>query len=330
MDLLRSLPLALYLERPFTWLHRLDPRVKLAWLTTLLVTPIWANSLWRLFSVGLLILITLLALIPLRIWRKQIGWVLALCLFSGTITSLMPDGYNITYQPRLPVDELTFQQTPPTPAKPEPWYQFLLFWEAPTNPPPPIIDPQLKQLEKTDSYSYIVWQWGSLKITRRSAQLGIRIATWLFTMIYGTNLFLLTTESEAIANTMQKLLMPLNRFKLPVVEIGLTLTLSLRFLPLVLEEVQNLLRSVRTRAIRWRKLGFRGSIQLALLLVDRLVENLFLRAEQIASAMTVRGFTHPNTHEVTWHHQKFRWPDWIALGGLLGIWIIRIWKGQAI
>ena len=74
----------------------------------------------------------------------------------------------------------------------------------------------------------------------------------------------------------------------------------------------------------------RKYLQFALLLVDRLVENLFLRAEQIASAMTVRGFTHPNTHEVTWHHQKLRWPDLLAFGVLLGIWIIRIWKGQAV
>ncbi len=135
MDLLRSLPLALYLETPFTWLHRLDARVKLAWLTTLLITPIWANSFWRLFSVGLLIVLTVVALIPLRVWRKQIGWVLALCLLSATITALMPDGYRINYQSRLPVDELTFQQTQPTQPKREPWYQFLMFWAPPTDPP---------------------------------------------------------------------------------------------------------------------------------------------------------------------------------------------------
>ena len=44
MDLLRSLPIGLYLEQPTTWLHRLDPRVKMAWLTSILVTPILANA----------------------------------------------------------------------------------------------------------------------------------------------------------------------------------------------------------------------------------------------------------------------------------------------
>jgi energy-coupling factor transport system permease protein len=81
-------------------------------------------------------------------------------------------------------------------------------------------------------------------------------------------------------------------------------------------------RSVRTRAINWRKLGFRGAAQLWLTIINRLLDNLFLRAEQIASAMTVRGFTSPNRHQVQWYQLKMRSQDWIALvilGLLLGI-----------
>jgi hypothetical protein len=64
MDLLRSLPIGLYLEQPITWLHRLDARVKMAWLVSILVTPILANAYWRFFLVALLILLTLAARIP--------------------------------------------------------------------------------------------------------------------------------------------------------------------------------------------------------------------------------------------------------------------------
>jgi len=72
MDLLRSLPIGLYLEQPVTWLHRLDPRVKLAWLLGFLLTPIAASSTWRLILVGLLLLLTLLVLLLAQpIWRKQ-------------------------------------------------------------------------------------------------------------------------------------------------------------------------------------------------------------------------------------------------------------------
>jgi len=55
MDLLRSLPLGLYLEEPQTWLHKLDPRVKLIWLLSFLSSYIVANNYWRVLLVLLLI-----------------------------------------------------------------------------------------------------------------------------------------------------------------------------------------------------------------------------------------------------------------------------------
>ena len=328
MDLLRSLPLGLYLETPITWLHRLDSRVKLAWLMTFLLTPIWASSMWRILLVGLLIFLTITAMVPLRVWRQQMGWLLAICLAVLLFTSFMPDGLNLKYPSRLPQDELTFLRQAPNPPKDQPWYQFLLVWQPPDNPDAANVAPEL--IDLPTEYQYQYWAWGPFRVTRRSIQLAVRLSTWLFTLIYGTNLFLLTTEPESIAATIQTALSPLKKWNLPVVELGLTLTLSLRFIPLVLEEVQNLIRSVRTRAIQWRKLGFRGVIQFFLLLVDRLIENLFLRAEQIASAMTVRGFTQPNEHNVQWHSYKFHVRDWVALGLLLGFWIARVWTGQAV
>ena len=118
---------------------------------------------------------------------------------------------------------------------------------------------------------------------------------------------------------------PLRRLGLPVTEISLTLTLALRFIPLVLEEVQNLVRSVRTRAIKWQKLGVRGSLQIWLMVSERLIENLLLRAEQIASAMQVRGFTSPDQHRVVWHQLRLRWWDWLVLS-LLGL----FWWGRVV
>lgn len=163
-----------------------------------------------------------------------------------------------------------------------------------------------------------------IHITQRSLRLAIKVSTLLFTLIYATTLFLLTTAPEEITEGIEDLMQPLRWTKLPVTEIALTLTLALRFIPLVLEEVQNLVRSVRTRAIKWQKLGIRGTIQIWLMVSERLIENLLLRAEQIASAMQVRGFTSPNEHRVVWHRLRLRWWDWLVLGSLCVFWWGRI------
>lgn len=117
---------------------------------------------------------------------------------------------------------------------------------------------------------------------------------------------------------------PLKKLHIPVTEITLTLTLSLRFIPLVLEEIQNLIRSVMTRAINWKKLGLKGGIRVWLIVMERLLENLLLRAEQIANAMTVRGFTSPNEHQVKWHELQLKPPDWLAVAVLIVFWGLRI------
>ena len=135
MDLLRSLPLGLYLEQPVTWLHRLDPRIKLAWLTSFLAAPILANALWRCVLVGLLIFLTLTAMIPLRVWRRQMGWLLMLSGLILALTMVTPDGLAIQSQPRLPTPETmaTFsaaELTPPEslPDLPQPTaYSYILF-----------------------------------------------------------------------------------------------------------------------------------------------------------------------------------------------------------
>lgn len=278
MDLLRSLPIGLYLEEPQTWLHYLDPRIKLAWLMGFLITPILANPFWRIGLVIALILLTFIARIPARVWRQQMVWLIVISLFIFVLTCIFDDGLAIDHQPRLPSSDLDLPQ--------------------PTD------------------YQYVLIDQG-VTVTRRSLELGIRVSTLIFTLIYSTNLYLLTTAPEEITAGLETLMKPLKRIGIPVTEIILTLTLSLRFIPLVLEEIQNLMRSVSTRAINWKKLGLRRSFGLWLMLAEKLLENLLLRAEQIAVAMEVRGFTSPNEHQVQWHRLTLRGRDWVAVGAIV-------------
>jgi energy-coupling factor transport system permease protein len=314
MDLLRSLPIGLYLEQPVTWLHRIDPRVKLAWLVSFLLTPIAANPIWRLALVVLLLLLTLTARIPLRVWRRQIGLVLVFSLLLFLVTMLAPDGVNVAHQPRLPANELTLLQSTPTAA----------------SIAAPIADAaESEPLPQPTGYRYVLFQAGFATVTRRSLELAIRVSTLMFTLIYSTNLYLLTTAPEEIADGLDDLMHPLRRLNVPVTEIILTLTLALRFIPLVLEEVQNLVRSVRTRAINWKKLGLRGTAQVWIMIAERLLENLLLRAEQIASAMQVRGFTSADRHRVRWHQFQLKLADWGVLAALSGFWAARlVWGGM--
>jgi energy-coupling factor transport system permease protein len=288
MDLLRSLPIGLYLEQPVTWLHRLDPRVKLGWLLSFLLAPILGSASWKLSLVALLVIISILAGIPWRALKQQMGWLL---LFGGTIFVVgifAPDSINVSHQLRSPPDPGVEIVQP---------YQYVLF--------------------KMDAGII------QLKVTRKSIDNAIYASTLIFTSVYSTTVYLLTTSPEEVATGLDKLMAPLRRYHVPVTEITLTLTLALRFIPLVLEEIQNLVRSIYTRAIDWQKLGLKNSAKVWLTVSEKLLENLLNRAEQIAIAMQVRGFTTPNTHKVEWHQLKLRTTDFLAIALLFIFWTAR-------
>ncbi|GAA6618183.1 energy-coupling factor transporter transmembrane component T family protein [Scytonema sp. NUACC26] len=307
MDLLRSLPIGLYLEQPQTWLHKLDPRVKFFWLMSFLTTYLYANNFWRVLLVVILILATLIARIPRRVWGQQMGWLLTLCFFVLVILSISPDGYSINYHPRLPSQQQTVAK------------------EATPSPSITPLPGSTKQ-----EYNYVLFDRGPVRVTRHSVDLAIRVSTMVFTLIYSTNLYLLTTAPEEITAAIENLMQPLERFKIPVTELTLTLTLSLRFIPLVLEEIQNLIRSVMTRAINWKKLGLKGAVKVWMLVAERLLENLLLRAEQMANAMMVRGFTSPSEHRVQWHNLRLGRRDWLAIVFLILFWGVRLAIGTEV
>ncbi len=308
MDLLRSLPLGLYLEQPITWLHKLDSRVKFVWLMSFLSTYIFANTWWRVILVFVLIFITLISGIPRRVWQQQMGYLLSICFLVLIIASLSPDGMGIDYQPRLPANT----QVVNVPSS----------QNSQKNPILSIFDSQ--------EYNYVLFARGPVKITRHSFDLAVRLSTIFFTVLYSTTLYLLTTAPEEITAGIESLMQPLRRFKIPVTEIALTLTLSLRFIPLVLEEIQNLIRSVMTRAINWKKLGLKGVVKVWMMVAERLLQNLLLRADQMANGIVVRGFIGSNKHRVQWHHLRLKSLDWVAIFVLILFWGMRFAIGNEV
>jgi len=86
---------------------------------------------------------------------------------------------------------------------------------------------------------YVLFQQGPVIVTRRSLTLAIRQYPFVYPDLQHQPV---STHDCTRGNYrwIESLMQPLRRLKWPVTEIALTLTLSLRFIPLVLEEVQNL------------------------------------------------------------------------------------------
>lgn len=306
MDWLRQLPIGQFVDLSDSgrsWLRELDPRLKLLWTLAFLLTPILAGPLWRLSLVGLLLLITALSGLPWRLWSRGVILWLALALLVGLLSCLLPVDGVPPANPQRPPSELRL---------------------APGSPPP--------------SRSGLAWElvrWGPLRlgplelgplvVTRQSAELGLNGGTLLFTLIHSANLLLLTTTPEELVWAIDMALAPLGRLGLPAERLGFTLLLALRFVPLVQEELQNLLRSLATRAVHLRALGWKGGLNLVLALGERLLTNVLLRAEQGAEALLARGGRWLPPQALHERPGPLTAASWAALLALLALLLLR-WR----
>ena len=315
MDWLRQLPIGQYVDDGETgrspgrssggsWLKRLDPRLKLAWAVAFLVTPILATPQFRIALVVVLLLITLASGLPLRLWRRSLPVLLALALLVGLLACLLPAGGFPSASLQRPPAELRLVPTEEGAPAPE---RSGLAWE----------------MIRWGPLTLGPLKLGPLVVTRRSAELGLNSSTLLFTLIHSANLLLLTTPPEELVWAISWWLRPLKAVGVPMDRLAFTLLLSLRFLPLVQEEFQNLLRSIATRAVSLKQLGWKAGSGLVLAVGERLLANVLLRAEQGAEALLARGgrWLPPER----WHPEgpRLKGPSLIAGLGLLGLLALR-------
>ena len=126
---------------------------------------------------------------------------------------------------------------------------------------------------------------GPYNLSRKAFELGIKTSTLIFTVIHSVNLMLLTTLQEDIVWAFSWFMNPLRKIGLPIDKWLFQLLLALRFIPLVQEEFQNILKSISVRSLNFRNLGFKKSINVLLTMVERLFLNIFLRIDQGADSL---------------------------------------------
>ncbi|MFL0773392.1 MAG: energy-coupling factor transporter transmembrane protein EcfT [Prochlorococcus sp.] len=262
MDWLRQVPIGQFVAGSSSWMRRLDPRLKLAWVLMFLLSPVLATPSWRVGLVAALLFLTFTSGLPIRIWWRSLLLLLLLSAFIGLVAMLLlPTGDPASTLPIRRVQELPgLELSGPA-------------WD-------------LLRIGPLHLGSFSL---GPLVVDRRSAELGLNSATLLITVVHSVNLMLLTTPPEALVWALGWSLTPLAIVGVPVERLSFQLLLSLRFLPLVQEELQNLLRSLVSRAVNLRQLGFKASFGLILSVGERLLANILLRAEQGAEALLARG-----------------------------------------
>ncbi|MBT3786683.1 energy-coupling factor transporter transmembrane protein EcfT, partial [bacterium] len=112
----------------------------------------------------------------------------------------------------------------------------------------------------------------------------------LILVVLGSSLLTITTSSIEITYALEKILKPLKPLGFPSQEFSLMLAISLRFIPVLLEEMEKLRLAQKARGASFSKGSLRDRARAYLSILVPLFHSAFERADRLAIAMEVRGF----------------------------------------
>ncbi|HEY4600464.1 MAG TPA: energy-coupling factor transporter transmembrane protein EcfT [Cerasibacillus sp.] len=132
--------------------------------------------------------------------------------------------------------------------------------------------------------------WSFIKIYSSGVIQGIAISMRFFLLILITSLLTLTTTPIEITDAVEEMLHPLKRIKFPVHELALMMSISLRFIPTLVQETDKISKAQASRGVDFRTGPVKERIKAVVPLLVPLFVSAFKRAEELAMAMEARGY----------------------------------------
>lgn len=127
-------------------------------------------------------------------------------------------------------------------------------------------------------------------ITEGGLRTSVFMAIRLMYLVAGSSIMTFTTSPNGLTDGMEKLLHPLNKLNVPVHEVAMMMSIALRFIPILLEETDKIMKAQQARGADFESGNI---IQRAKAMVPILVPlfvSAFRRANDLAMAMESRCY----------------------------------------
>ena len=116
--------------------------------------------------------------------------------------------------------------------------------------------------------------------------MGIRLCL----LVFGASMLTFTTTPNQLTDGLEKVFHPLNRLHVPVHEIAMMMSIALRFIPILLEETDKIMKAQMARGADFETGGLIKRAKAMLPLLVPLFVAAFRRANDLAMAMEARGY----------------------------------------
>lgn len=157
---------------------------------------------------------------------------------------------------------------------------------------------------------------GFIKITEEGLKSASFMGIRLTYLILGSSLMTFTTTPNQLTDGLEKVLRPLNRIKVPVHEISMMMSIALRFIPILLEETDKIMKAQMARGADFESGGVLKRAKSLIPLLVPLFVSAFRRANDLAMAMEARCYR-GGDGRTKMKPLTYKNTDYIAYAGLM-------------
>ncbi len=136
----------------------------------------------------------------------------------------------------------------------------------------------------------VVFRIWKIQITREGIRMAVFMAIRLVYLILGSSLMTLTTTPNDLTDGMEKALSPLRKIRVPVHEISMMMSIALRFIPILLEETDKIMKAQQARGADFESGNLIQRAKSMIPILVPLFISAFRRANDLAMAMEARCY----------------------------------------
>ncbi len=162
----------------------------------------------------------------------------------------------------------------------------------------------------------VIVSFWKLKITKEGIFLASFMALRLILLIMGSSVMTLTTTPNQLTDGLEKLLGPLKHLRVPVHEIAMMMSIALRFIPILMEETDKIMKAQIARGADFESGNLIKKAKSLVPLLVPLFISAFRRANDLAMAMEARCYR-GGEHRTKMKPLIYRKRDWCAYGAVL-------------
>lgn len=155
-------------------------------------------------------------------------------------------------------------------------------------------------------------EWRFIHITTNGVFTALFMALRIVSLVVVSSMLTYTTTPTMLTDAIEKLLSPLKLFKIPVSTLAMMMTLALRFIPTLVDEIDRITNAQKARGANLDDGNFIQRIKALVPIIVPLFVSSIRRAVELADAMDCRCYT-GGPGRTRMKQMKLRFRDFAAL-----------------